>query len=204
MKNFVFALAIVAVLIVAGCVEKETPPANNTTLEMPALNQSGQPIVPGAEEMVVVPEKEPLDKVIDYLAAHPISSFSGLDTRLIEIEFEGNKSMLRFRTSTSNPNQESVYLLGVQLLVFPDIAVANSTGYNPEGKIIMSPDSRTEASRSVYWKKYRAQTDWFPNLEVESECKVDADCNDKNACTIDKCLSDEFCSNVKIVKAECV
>ncbi len=177
-----------------------TPPApveNNTsndTIE-PEINDT--PVIP------VIPEDPPEKKIADYLAENKLDAFPELDKRIIEVQFVGNKSILRFRVSTTNPAQESLYLLGVQLLVFPDISIANSTGYNADGKIISDPDTRKQETRKIYWRKYSTKTDWFPNLELEPECKVDADCEDKNACTIDQCLSTGFCSNARRVSEEC-
>ncbi len=217
--SLISIFVLVAALIVAGCVgapqeEKKAEaekkeiaaPANVTT---PAPENKTPVETEKAEEKVTTPEKppetvvEPVQKVADYLKAHPVATFPGLENRLIEVEFSGTRSVLRFRTGTPNPRQEAIYLLGVQFLVFPEIKSANTTGYNPDGKIILSPDSRTQETRSTYWKKYRTQTEWFPNLVLEPECKVDTDCNDKDDCTKDLCTSDGFCSNARIVKAGC-
>ncbi len=210
MKNYALAIfMLVLVLLFAGCISQQKQPSNIT----PIINVTGEiekartttppPEETASEALETIRSEDPAVQVRNYLRTNPVAVFPGVSERIIEVEFEGNRSILRFRTSTPNPRQESIYLLGVQFLVFPEIAVANATGYNEEGKQIMSPDSRTQERRSIYWKKYRTQTDWFPNLQLQAECRVDTDCNDNSNCTKDICLEDGFCSNAKIVSSSC-
>ncbi|HIJ97882.1 TPA: hypothetical protein H1009_02215 [archaeon] len=170
---------------------------NNTSAE----NETPAPVV--EENITTVVEKSPEAQMYEYLKVNTPAIFPSFDNRIIEIEFVGNKSVLRFRVSTANSAQESLYLLGAQFLAFPNISIANATGYNSEGKIIQSPDSRTQDTRARYWRKYHAKTDWFPNANIPPECKADAGCNDNNLCTKDQCLKDGFCSNVIVVSQEC-
>ncbi len=218
MKNssLITLLVIISSLIIAGCVGQQQSGGDqqkkvldqvkaiqeqlkNASEPQPAQNTTAPAKVPSVDETV----KTPIYKVETYLREHPVSTFSGLDKRLIEVEISGTKSITRFRVGTSNPRQESTYLLGVQFLVFPEIKSANVTGYNSEGQIIMSPDSRTDEKRSTYWKKYRTQAEWFPNVVIPPECKVDTECDDKDECTRDICLPDGFCSNARLVKSGC-
>ena len=161
-------------------------PAENKTVEAP-----------------VTPQISLQETLTDYLKAHAPSTFQTLSSRIIEVAAEGNKTFVRFRTSTTNPAQESLYLLGVTFLAIPSAQIANATGYNEEGKIIQTPDSRTQSTRTKYWRQYHAKTEWFGNISIPPECKVDADCEDKNMCTKDQCTKDGFCSNVIVVSSEC-
>lgn len=208
-KSSLIVILILAIaLVISGCVSKPeskptvTPVANNTPSsetpkETPVVEKKA------SEALQDIRGPDPAVDVEKYLREHPLIMFPNLADRIIEGEFDGTRSIIRFRTSTSNPRQESIYLLGVQFLALPEIDVANVTGYNEDGKIIMAPDSRTQEKRSIYWKKYRTQTDWFPNLALEAECKESKDCNDSDNCTSDICLEDGFCSNSKIIKPSC-
>ncbi|HIJ99146.1 TPA: hypothetical protein H1005_04330 [archaeon] len=210
-SSLISILALLGVLIIAGCISQpkssgSVAPIINISAEIEKAKTAATtpPTEENASEALkVIRGEDPTTQVSEYLKAHPVAVFPGISNRIIEVELGENRSILRFRTSTPNPRQESIYLLGVQFLVFSDVPIANVTGYNEEGKIIMSPDSRTQEKRSIYWKKYRTQTDWFPNLALQAECKVDIDCNDKSNCTKDLCLPDGFCSNAKIVSTSC-
>ena len=203
---------LIAALVISGCIttqKKEINPLPVQPPSQPVVTSPAPTPVPTPTPTLPKPPvketvKDPAVQVQEYLQAHPVPEFLNIDERIIEVVQEGNKSVLRFRTSTPNPRQESLYLLGVQFIVFPDYKLANVTGYNEEGKIIQAPDSRTESTKSLYWKKYRTKSDWFPNLQLQAECITDKDCDDNNDCTKDLCTSDGFCSNAKVIKGGCV
>ncbi len=170
---------------------KHTQLANNTSSNITAnqsqVNQTNTTVQPK-------PEKTPVEKIDDYLNSHPISTFGNQSSRILSVTIGGDTGYLTYRTTKVDPSSESTYLAGVMFLVFPDIQKTDIRGYNSNGEFINA--SWKNPSRKDYNFDYYKI--WFGDINKTPECTTNADCNDYNNCTFDKCYNG-MCSNVEII-----
>jgi len=189
--NKLAILGLVSVLFMAGCLGSLADVANDIVIE-----EVGNDIEP---EDPLEPEPEvtlsDLDTVKNYVEANPIAVFGEQSSRIISVDSIAAKENLVFRTSTSNPGQESWYYAGVLFIIFPELDDVDVVGLNHEDKEI------TDAHKFPTRHSYDFLPAWFPDYEAVAECSMHSDCDDGDSCTKDGCFSGK-CSNPQIV--DCV
>lgn len=139
-----------------------------------------------------------IGKVKDYLETHPQNSFGKQSSRILEVTVSSDEATLKYRTSTHDPSQESVYFAGVLLVKFPSVSSVIVRGYNKDDKLLTA--SEKTFNRSKY--NFDLYSNWFPDEAGKTECTKDLDCADADSCTKDQCINNK-CSNVCAVVGDC-
>ncbi|MFO7872499.1 MAG: hypothetical protein R6U26_02530 [Candidatus Undinarchaeales archaeon] len=148
-------------------------------------------------ETEVQPEKTPREKLKDYLRNHEVPIFGEQASRIKTVQLEGSTAYVTYTTTDTDYEAESTYLVGATLMAVEESDKADVKGYNEDGMFMNA--SHKYKTREDY--KFDLYGSWFPDYEAEIECETDADCDDGNECTKDKCYEGK-CSNAEIV--DCV
>jgi len=131
-------------------------------------------------------------EVLSYIQDNPIAQFETLSDRILTGTKTSKLASVTYRTSTTAPGPESVYLCGVLLILYPNIDEVDVKGYNQNSEE-MEAAKKTFKRNSYNFNNYKI---WFPDYTY-SECTENSDCDDSDATTVDTCASRK-CNNVAI------
>ena len=198
------SLGMVATSLVVMAYPDDVPVAGAEEVE------AAEPVV---EEPVVIRQKLPEDEIVveeeepeliafkEYLKGHTNEQDFGCQfTRINHLEVDGDKATLRFREGEAEGPFESWYLAGALFMAFPEIKIADVSCYNENSQLVNN--SWKYPTRDIYVPVDKYFTAEELAIFNKIECETDADCEDNNECTIDKCYKQK-CSNAWVVNTKC-
>ncbi len=166
---------------------------NNTSI----INETNESQEAEEPETEIQPEETPREKLKEYLKDnndHVAATFGEQASRINTVILEDDTAYVTYTTTEADYEAESTYLVGATLLAVEEADKADLKGYNKDG-MFMNASHKYKTRENYKFELYKS---WFPDYETEVECETDADCDDGNECTKDKCYEGK-CSNAEIV-----